>query len=165
MGIKSALTASRFRKAVESGNTSKVFEMISQDKDLSKRFLNEFVDSDNFLNQVKEAMSGWKEVLNQNASANSEVAGMIRETRTGLQNYLDQNIENLNREERKDVLIQIMELAKMMSEFDKDNKNFLLGIAGFIGGTLTIVGVAALAILSPTQNVIDMAEDDEEDIN
>lgn len=163
MGIKRIFLEQKLNEAMEDGNMSKFFEIISQDKKLAGEFLNKIQDSDNFTEVVKEAMKGWEKVLDQNQLTNVEVIKMIQETRSGLQKYLDENIELLSREERQEVLAQIIELAKMMVQFDKDNKNFLIKIAGFIGTGVALIGVASLAVIAQKQDVIDMAEDEDDD--
>lgn len=159
MGIKRIFLEQKLNEVMEDGEMSKMFEIISQDKKLAGEILSKIQDSDNFSEIVKEAMNGWDKILEQNRLTNVEVTNMIQETRSGLQKYLDENIELLSKEERKEVLTQILELAKMMMQFDRDNKNFLLKMAGIVGTGVVVIGIASVAVISQKQDVIEMSKE------
>lgn len=162
MGIKRVFLEQKLNEAIDDGDMSKMFEIISQDNKLASELLSKIQDSDNFSVVVKEAMNGWDKVLDQNQLNNLEVTKMIQETKSGLQKYLDENIELLSREERQEVLTQIMELAKMMMQFDRDNKNFLLKMAGIIGTGVAVIGIASIAVITQKHDVIEISEKEDD---
>ncbi|MFY0519327.1 hypothetical protein ACOMCU_16090 [Lysinibacillus sp. UGB7] len=162
MGVKQFYLNTKLKEAAEVGNLSKIFEIISQDEKLAENFLKEFVDSNHFHEVIKEAMVGWNKILDQNQLVNTETLKMLHDTRDGLLNYLNSNVKDLSKEEREHVLSLVMELAKMMWEINKENKGFLLKMAGAVGTGIALVGLATAAVLLQRGDVIEIADVEEE---
>lgn len=162
MGVKQFYLNTKLNEAAEVGNLSKIFEIISQDEKIAENFLKELVDSNHFHEVITEAMVGWNKILDQNQLVNTETLKMLHDTRDGLLNYLNSNVKELSKEEREHVLSLVMELAKMMCEINKENKGFLLKMAGAVGTGIALVGLATAAVLLQRGDVIEIADVEEE---
>ena len=87
------------------------------------------------------------EIVKSNDKSSDHLYQLFNDTREGLQNYLNENVDKLTPEERKGVSEQIFELVRIGVQLDKDNKAFLLRIANVVGGVVGLVGMAIIQVI------------------
>lgn len=157
------------RKLIENANDQNfvgVMEILSKDKKLAEKYLDTMVNSDVFPEFAKMYVESIAEIIESNNKSSDKLFRLFEDTRADLQSYLNDNVKELSSEERKYVGEQILELVKMAVKLDHDNKNFLLKIAGTIGGALAFIGVAIAAGIANNNEssnyAIDSNEDDED---
>lgn len=108
------------------------------DPEVAKKALEQFPE---FSNAAKEMLSGFKDTLDKGLESNRESVqsyyDSCKSIIEALQKQLDD--ENLSFEEKKYIMGEMRNIAKMMGEKDSENKKFIARIE--------LVGVAALGIV------------------
>lgn len=163
MGIKTGFLESELMESAKNGNFVECMEILSKDKKLAGKYLDTFVNEEFFPEIAQKYVESMGEIIGSNNKSSDNLYQLFRETRLGLQNYLNDNVKDLTPEDRKYVGEQIMDLNRLAVQLDKDNKTFLLKIAGSIGGALAFVGLAVAKAIANKNENNELANDDEED--
>lgn len=94
---------------------------------------------------IKDSLVGWKEnvgkALEENGKVSKEVIAAISAEIDSLASMLKR--EDVGEEERAQIAEKMVELAKMLNDIDKRNKDFILKVLG-LGATVAL-GLAAIA--------------------
>ncbi|MFB1082503.1 hypothetical protein [Jeotgalibacillus sp. JSM ZJ347] len=147
MGIKTNYLERKFVEALKDHDGNEVLNVLSKDKKLSEKYLKEIAKIDFFPEMVENYLDSLNDIVKSNEHSSDKAFEIFKETREGLQNYLSENSKDLTPEERMKLGEQILEVAKMASKLDADNKKFWLTIANVIGGTLILAGAGVAQTL------------------
>lgn len=112
------------------------------------------------MDQYKEIIEKGFEGNDSSVQAFYEICNAITKS---LQKELDK--ENLSSEEKKYIIDQMTEVAKMMGEKDTENKKFIINMAIVFGTTAAVVVAAVASILGSNSQASQHDEetaDDEE---
>lgn len=138
-------------------------KVLSKNEKIATKYLEIITQSEGFHQMATEYVKQMGEVSNSNNRSSDHLYDLFKETRKGLQTYLDNNSGELTIEEKMYIGEAILEIARMGTKLDEDNKSFLLKLAGVIGAPVAIVGVVVLAgLASNNQHELGYEEDEEE---
>ena len=146
--MNSKLVQNRMEKQLgdsfEERNWGEFINILSKNDKLAEKYLSVFVEGEVFPLIASSYLEHVGKVTEANENSSNHLFQIFKETRTGLQTYLDNNNKELTPEERMNVGNQILEINRMAIKLDADNKSFLLKIVGAIGTPLALLGVAVL---------------------
>jgi len=154
----------QIKRSLEENDQVGVFKVLARNEKFADKYLEMISNSEGFHQIVTEFMKQISEVNKSNDKSSDHLFELFKDTRKGLQTYLDNNSDSLTSEEKKDYLEQIMEIAKMGDKLDADNKTFSLKLAAIIVTPLAIAGSIVLSsLVNSGDKELTYGEDDEED--
>lgn len=131
------------------------------DPEVAKKALEQFPE---FVNIAKEMVAGYKETLDKGLESNEksvqEYYGTCKSIIDSLQKQLE--VETLSFEEKKYIMDRMLEVSRMMSEKDSENKRFIAKIA--VVGAMAI-GVVASTLISALGGNTTIRMNDNDDFN
>lgn len=135
--VKEINTDEEFAKAVQKLSKSKNFAVNAKD------IANSIPDLYQFAKTYAEQL---EQIIDSNERTTDKTLDILGKTNDGLLKYLEVKGDNLTPEERKDVLINIMEINKMIVDTNKENKEFLnhLKKAGGIVAAIALLALGAM---------------------
>lgn len=128
----------------------KVVDFIAMMPEMDKEVMLEIIkQSPEFTKFGKNALDSLNESIEQLSESNSKVAkeylAIIRETQSIIKEEL--NKENLNSDERIYIIDQIMRIAEMTREMERDNKNFLAKFGEGNFKAVAMISASAITVL------------------
>lgn len=112
------------------------------DPEVAKKALEQFPD---FSNTMKEILIEYKDSLDKALASNEESVKSYYATCDAIISSCQKELEKetLSFEERKEIINQMIEVAKMKGDKDTENKKFLLALAGagLIGIGITLASL------------------------
>lgn len=115
------------------------------DPEVAKKALEQFPE---FTDAAKEIVSYYKEMIFKGFEENSESVDSFYLTCDAIVETLKQQLQNeeLTFEQKQTIIDKMIELAKMKSDKDTENKEFILDVVGKVTtGIAFVVGLAAAA--------------------
>ena len=129
------------------------------DPEVAKKALEQFPE---FSKTAKEILAEYKDTLDKGLALNNDSVQAYYDTCNKIIATLQKQLEdnNLSFEEKKYIIDKMLELSKMMSEKDSENKTFIASLA--VIGAIVVGGVTAvLASILGGNSSIESFDDDE----
>ncbi len=122
------------------------------DPEVAKKALEQFPE---FAKTILEITKNYKETLEkgleENAASTKVCYNACNAIIESLQKLLEK--EDLSYEERKDITDKMIEVSKMMSDKDSENKNFTLKVLAIAGLATAVVSGGVVAVLGGKTNI------------
>jgi hypothetical protein len=150
----SGVSIEQLAEYVKNNDFNSVAKILSKDEALAEKFMDLITNDGNFVESAAKLVESMENLITSNDKSSDHLFQLFKDTRQGLQHYLDNNGNNMAPEERAFVREQIQELVRMAIKLDADNKSWLMKMASNLRGTVGFLalGAAALALLKLRSN-------------
>lgn len=137
------LQINNFRELTKDKIITMASMLDKMDPEIAKKVIEQFPE---FAKTTKEVLKDLNKILDKGIESNSESVKAYYSTCKTTIDALDKQLENddLEFDEKKYIIEQMLEVSRMMGEKDSENKKFIATIGG-IAAAAAVVGTMVLA--------------------